>query len=138
MRSAHRLLGSGLLLLAGAVGCVDRLPDQDLRVLTATPVAKLSVDLLWKEFQADPDAASRTYFGKVVEITGTASRVGDDAPTDRYVLFAQDGEVGVRANLLDDQAAAILAKAREEPRITLKCYCEGLDGSLVLKSCVQP
>jgi hypothetical protein len=132
------LLGGGLLLLAGAGACVDRLPDQDLRILTATPVAKLSADLLWKEFQANPDAARRTYFGKVVEITGTATRVGDDVPTDRYVLFAQGGEMGVRANLLDEQATGILAKAKEDPRITLKCYCEGLDGHLALKSCVQP
>ena len=32
----------------------------------------------------------------------------------------------------------ILAKTREDPRVTLKCYCEGLDGNLVLKSCVRP
>ena len=48
------------------------------------------------------------------------------------------GELGVRANLLDEQAPAILAKTKEDPRVTLKCYCEGLDGNLILKSCVRP
>ncbi len=74
----------------------------------------------------------------MIEITGSATRVGDDVPTDRYVFFAQSGELGVRANLLDEQAAGILAKTKEDPRVTLKCYCEGLDGNLVLKSCVRP
>ncbi len=119
-------------------GCVDRLPDQDLRILSAAPTAKLSADLLWKEFRDNPDQARQVYFGKVVEITGTATRVGDDVPTDRYVLFGQSGEFGVRANLLAEQAAAILAKGKEQPTMTLRCYVEGMDGHLVLKSCVQP
>jgi len=118
--------------------CVNRLPDQDLRILGAVPDAKLSVELLWKEFQSNSDQATRNYFGRVVEITGSATRVGDDVPTDRYVFFAQAGEFGVRANLLDEQAAEILAKTKEDSRATLKCYCEGMDGNLILKSCVRP
>ena len=127
-----------LAAFLASAACVDRLPDQDLRILSATPTAKLSVDLLWKEFQDYPDQARRTYFGKVVEVTGTASRVGDDVPTDRYILFGQSGtEVGVRANLLEEQAAAVLAKGKENPTMTLRCYVEGLDGHLQLKSCVM-
>jgi hypothetical protein len=131
------------LLVIGVLGsltvaCVSSLPDQDLRIVSATPDAKLSVDLLWKEFQGNAAQARRTYFGKVVVISGTATRVGDDVPTDRYVFFAQSGELGVRANLLDEQAADILARTKEEPRVALKCYCEGMDGNLLLKSCVRP
>lgn len=120
-----------------SAACIDRLPDQDLRILSAAPTAKLSADLLWKEFHDNPDQARRTYFGKVVEITGTATRIGDDVPTDRYVLFGQSGEVGVRANLLDEQAAEILARGKETPTMTLRCYVEGMDGHLQLKSCVR-
>ena len=115
----------GFLALT-TVTCVNRLPEQDLRIVGAMPDAKLSVE-----------ARSR-YFGKVVEITGSATRAGDDVPTDRYVLFAQSGDLGVRANLLDEQAAEILAKTKEDPRVTLKCYCEGINGNLILKSCVRP
>ena len=118
--------------------CVTNLPDQDLRILTATPDAKLSVELLWKEFQSNADQARRTYFGKVVELTGSATRVGDDGPADRYLFFAQAGEFGVRANLLDEQAVDILAKTKDDPHVTLKCYCEGMNGHLILKSCVRP
>jgi hypothetical protein len=133
----HWLLAIGFLVLTTAA-CVNRLPDQDLRIVGASPDAKLSVELLWKEFQSNPAAARSRYFGKVVEITGSATRVGDDVPTDRYVLFAQSGELGVRANILDEQAAEIIAKTKEDPRVTLKCYCEGIDGNLILKSCVRP
>lgn len=123
-------------ILVAAAACVDRLPDQDLRILSTVPAAKLSVDLLWKEFQADPAAARRTYFGQAVEITGTATQVGEDVPTERYVLFGMTEELGVRANLLEEQAEAILKVAKEEPRLTLRCFVEGLNGHLQLKSCV--
>jgi hypothetical protein len=123
---------------SASVACVNRLPDQDLRILGARPDAKLSVDLLWKEFQSNADQARRMYFGKVVEVTGTVSRVGDTAPSDRYLFFGQSGDFGVRANLLDEQADQILTRAREEPRVTLKCFCQGFDGNLILKSCVVP
>jgi len=129
-----------LIAIAALVfgGCVSRLPDQDLRILTMPPVAKLSTDILWKEYQEQPEQANRSYWGKVVEITGKASTVGDDAPTDRYILFAHGGEWGVRANLLDEQASQILSRARENPRVTLKCFCDGLSGHVLLKSCVVP
>ena len=130
-----RLLAAALVASAA---CVDRLPAQDLRILSAAPAAKLSVDLLWKEFQDNPDAARRAYFGRAVEITGTATRVGDDVPTDRYVLFGQSGELGVRANLLDEQAAAILTRGKEQPTMTLRCFVQGMDGHLQLTSCVLP
>ena len=124
-------------IFVAAAACVDRLPDQDLRILSASPTAKLSADLLWKEFQTDPAAARRTYFGRAVEITGTATGVGDDAPTDRYLLFGMSGEFGVRAKLLEEQAETILKAAKEQPRLTLRCFVEGLDGQLQLKSCVS-
>jgi hypothetical protein len=53
-----------------AWGCADRLPDQDLRILRATPVAKLSSDILWQEYQADARAADKKYWGKAVEVSG--------------------------------------------------------------------
>ena len=59
-----------LALLVSIAACVDHLPDQDLRVLTTTPAAKLSADLLWQEFHTDAGKARGTYHGQVVEITG--------------------------------------------------------------------
>jgi len=136
----YRVVTPGFLVIAGATACVDRLPDQDLRILNVTTSdAKLSADLLWKAFKDNAVDARRTYFGKVVDVTGTATQVGTDAPTERYVLFGQeDGKFGVRANLLDDRAREILSSIPDNRRMTLRCFCEGLDGHVILKSCVKP
>ena len=145
-------------LLVGLSGCVDRLPDQDLRILSASADAKLSADLLLNAFQDNAAEARRTYFGKVVEVTGTATEIGKDVPGERFVRFgnakdakeakdategtgAEDAKKsggGVRANLLDDTAGAVLSAIPDNKRMTLRCFCEGLAGDVILKSCIKP
>ena len=127
-----------VLLLVFSAACADRLPDQDLRIRAEVPVAKMSVEHLWKDFQDDAAGARRRYWGHAIEISGTPTRADGQDSTGAYLLFAQAGELGVRANLLDDEAAQIVERAHKRERLTLKCYCEGLDGHVVLKSCVQP
>ena len=126
-----------LLCAVLAASCADTLPDQDLRILGAVPVAKMSADILWQEYQADAAAAGERYWGKAVEITGGVTSADSDT-IDAYVLFGQTEAYGVRANLLDDQAAAIIDAARVGERLTVKCFCAGLDGHVILKSCVLP
>lgn len=126
-----------VLAVVGAA-CVDRLPDQDMRIRGETPVAKMSVDHLWKDFQADAAAARARYWGKAVEVSGTPTRADGRDATGAYLLFAQAGELGVRAHLLDDTAADIVKRASAGERLTLKCYCDGFDGHVLLKSCVTP
>jgi hypothetical protein len=125
-------------LVALSACAADHLPEQDMRILQATPVAKMPVEDLWKEYTADAASAGQRYKGRAVDITGRVSRVGDNGEGHSYLLFVQDDPFGVRANLLDDQAAAIVAAAPAGTRITLRCFCEGLDGHLILKSCVRP
>ena len=127
-----------LLFLLPSLSCVDNLPDQDLRILAVTPSERLSADILWKDYAADASKANDRYFGKAIVVTGTVTSFGSNAPTDRFVLFGQPKELGVRANLLDEQATSILERVAKEPRISLKCYCQGLNGNVVLKSCVAP
>jgi len=131
---------SALLVAALSAGaaCVDRLPDQDRRILAAVAVAKMSPEDLWKDFQSDKDKAGRTYFGKAVVITGRVTSVDSTNPAAPFVLFAQTETTGVRAYLLDDQAPEIVKSAAAGERLALKCFCEGLDSHLILKSCVIP
>jgi hypothetical protein len=129
-----------LVLFALAIvlsGCVDTLPEQDLRIRVAVPVSKLSADILWQEYTSDRSAADDRYFGKAIVVTGTVSN-GSSVAADRFVFFGQTPDRGVRAYLLDEDAPVILERAAKEPRMTLKCFCEGLDGHLVLRSCVAP
>jgi hypothetical protein len=133
-----RIRRRSLLVVLSLAACVSRLPDQDRRILTAAPAARLSADLLWKDFQANAAAARRQYWGKAVVVTGTVTTIGPDAPTNRFIAFGQDDAHAIRAGLLDDEAAAIVNTTAAGKRITLKCFVEGLDGDLLLKSCVRP
>lgn len=98
----------------------------------------MSADILWKEYQADRSVADRAYWGKAIVVSGIATKIGTNTPGERYVLFGQPGDAGVRANLLDESAAEILSTVPDSRRFTLKCYCDGLHGDVVLKSCVKP
>jgi outer membrane PBP1 activator LpoA protein len=116
--------------------CADTLPDQDRRITQATPAAKLSVDLLWKDYQADRTAADRKYWGKAVDVSGKVTSVEAAAP--RRVMFELQATQGVEARLLDDHAAEILASVVVGERTTLRCFCAGLEGNVILTSCIRP
>jgi hypothetical protein len=131
------LLLASLILLAA---CVDHLPDQDLRILREQPTAKLSASDLWKDFESDAAGARSRYFGKPIDVSDRPTAIESDVTKGRALVFAQNGERGVRARLLDDQAADILRDAKVGTRLTLRCYCEGKDaaGDVLLKSCIRP
>ena len=134
-----RLLPALVALLAVA-SCANHLPDQDLRILTAQPAAKLSASDLWKDFQADAAAAKARYFGKAVDISDAPTAIEPKAPAGSRMIFLQAGERGVVARLLDDRATETLAEAKAGARLTLRCFCEGIDGNkdVLLKSCIRP
>ena len=56
------------------------------------------------------------------------------------LLFGQGGDRAVVARLLDERAADTLKEAKAGARLTLRCFCEGLDGNgdVLLKSCIKP
>jgi hypothetical protein len=120
-----------------ALACTDRLPDQDLRIFDARPVERMSAALLWQDFQTVPDQAARSYNGKAAVVIGDVTRAGSAEAGGAYVYFAQTETAGVYASLLSEQAAAILAAVQDNPRVRLKCFCEGLATNVILKSCVD-
>ena len=126
-----------LAVVAAGVACADALPEQDLRILSLTPTSKLSTDLLWSDYQADRAAADAKYWGEPIEVSGRVSSVSQEPPR---ILFLQQEEppVGIEARLLDERAAETLAAATAGERLTLRCFCEGLDGNVILKSCIRP
>ena len=121
-------------------GCVTTLPDQDLRIRESPPVAKMPAEFLWKEYQADAKAADRKYWGKAIEVSGTVARsdtADTGGPSANYLFFKGSDQFGVRANLLDEDAAEIMKVAAAGQRVRLKCFCAGLDGNVILKSCIK-
>ena len=129
-----------LAVAALAVACADHLPDQDLRILSAGSAAKLSSDDLWQDFQKDAAGARRRYFGAAVDVSGKIMSIDVAAGKPPTILFSAADQHGVRARLLDDRAADIVKSAPVFTRITLRCYCEGLDDqqNVLLKSCIKP
>ena len=127
-----------LLTLAAAAGCVDRLPDQDLRILGATVIAKMPVEDLAADYRTDKTAADRRYWGMPIEVSGEVTTTRE-SPAGPVLVFAdKSGAEIVQATLLDDRAAAVLAAVGESRRVRLKCYCDGLTTTVRLKSCVLP
>ena len=133
----HLLVLAALLVVTA---CANHLPDQDLRILEAQPAAKLSASDLWKDFQADAAAAQSRYFGKAVDVSDAPTALEPNAPSGSRMLFLQAGERGVVARLLDERATATMAEAKAGARLTLRCFCEGLDENkdVLLKSCIRP
>ena len=127
------------LLLASSLSwsaCVNRLPDQDLRIRSAVPVAKMTAANLWQDYQNDRAASDRKYWGKPLEISGNVTAVDSPGAAAPALFFAQADQRGVRARLLDEDAAAILKVATSGQRVTLHCFCEGLQADVILKSCI--
>jgi hypothetical protein len=126
--------------MALAAACADHLPDEDLRILSAPSGAKLSTDDLWKDFQKDPAAARRQYFGVAVDVSGKILSIDVAAGKPATILFSPADQHGVRARLLEERAAAIIKDAPVFTRITLRCFCEGMDAqqNVLLKSCIKP
>jgi hypothetical protein len=132
--SRAKAAAAALILSAS---CARTLPDQDRRIVTVAPDAKLSVDMLWKDFQSGAIEANRRYHGRALVISGVVTRV-NTSPTETSLFFAQAADHGIVAKLLDDQAAVIAKAAAPGQRMTLKCFCEGFAVDLILKSCVRP
>jgi outer membrane PBP1 activator LpoA protein len=131
------LIALAIVAAALVVGaCANTLPDQDRRITEAAPAAKVSVEFLWKEYQRDRKAADRKYWGKAIDISGKVTSAESAEPS--RVMFELSAPNGIEARLLDDQAADILKSAVVGERTTLRCYCAGQSGNVVLKSCIKP
>jgi hypothetical protein len=127
-----------LLSVAATAGCVDRLPDQDLRILGATAIAKMPVEDLIADYRTDRTGADRRYWGKPIEVSGEVITTRESPAGPVLVFSDKSGAEIVEATLLDDRAAAVLAAVGESRRVRLKCYCDGLTTTVRLKSCVLP
>jgi len=139
---------ASLACIAGLfiAGCADHVPDQDLRILQAAPAAKLTTDLLWKEFQADARAATRRYHGRAIEVSGKVTGIVQDQPPARLLFdpsatpdptapHASGG--GIEARVLDDRAAETFKDLSVGQRVTIRCFVEGVATTVILKSCIK-
>ena len=128
--------GMMLALVAVSTACAPSVSDHDNRIFAAPAAVKLSARDLSAAYTADRAGADDRYRGRVIEISGVVRNLRPGAT----VLTLVAGEEGqaVEVSLHADAAAAVLATATGGQRVTLKCFCEGFDQRVRLKSCVAP
>lgn len=134
-RPAFSLAGL-LLVMSGLVACGPAVSDHDNRIFATPASVKLSATDLSMAYASDAGAADGRYRGRVMEVSGVVSKV---QPVPPAVLLA-GGDTGppVEASLHEDVAAELLKTIADGQRITIKCFCEGLNQRVRLKSCVAP
>jgi len=123
-------------VLAVSTACAPSVSDHDNRIFAVPAAVKLSARDLFAAYTADRAGADDRYQGRVIEISGVVKNL----QTGASVLTLAAGDEGqiVEASLHADAAAAVLATITDGGRATLKCFCEGFDQRVRLKSCVAP
>jgi hypothetical protein len=123
-------------VLAVSTACAPSVSDHDNRIFAVPAAVKLSARDLLAAYTADRAGADDRYQGRVIEISGVVKNL----QTGASVLTLAAGDEGqiVEASLHADAAAAVLATITDGGRATLKCFCEGFDQRVRLKSCVAP
>ena len=69
----------------------NHLPDQDLRILTAQPSAKMPPGDLWKDFEKDVVAARAQYFGQAIDLSGRITSIEADTSKGRMNKKIREG-----------------------------------------------
>ncbi|HRY97707.1 MAG TPA: hypothetical protein P5550_01490 [Bacteroidales bacterium] len=131
-----------LLLVAVLAGAVIAYrmynkPHPDYTMME--PEHTLSVSSIYEAFMNDAQAANALYTGKVVQLSGTLTRV-EALDTTSLLVFALEegmfGEQGVRATLHPEHAAEATGLT-DGLSISIKGYCTGFnDTDVILEKCV--
>jgi hypothetical protein len=135
MRSSRfGIMAAFALASAGSIACGPAVSDHDNRIFATAASIKLSAFDLSSAYQADSGVANGRYRGRVLEVSGVIAEVHPGGGS--LMLTGADKGPVVEASLHEDVEAAMLKSAATGQRITIKCFCEGLDQHVRLKSCV--
>ena len=124
-----------MIIVASGFACGPAVSDHDNRIFATPASVKLSAADLSTAYASDAGAADGRYRGRVLEISGVIDKVNPGG-----AVMLAGGEKGplVAASLHEDVAAEMIKTLAEHQRVTIKCFCEGLDQQVRLKSCVAP
>ena len=103
----------------------------------ATPEFSKTAEALFNEYTTDRQAAEQTYNGKVVEISGTLSKV-ENVDSLTVAVFALDegmfGDEGIRCTMLPEHASKVNSYTGRE--IRLKGFLAGYnDTDIIMEKC---
>ena len=125
-----------MIAAASALACGPAVSDHDNRIFATPASIKLSAADLSTAYGADAGAADGRYRGHVLEVSGVIDKV----PSSGVSLTLRGADKGplVEASLHEDVAAEMLKTMADGQRVTIKCFCEGLNQHVRLKSCAPP
>jgi hypothetical protein len=104
-------------------------------IASAKPVASLSAEDLFSQFETDEVRANTSYIGKIIEVTGVVSTVEKGGKGDVNVLMLVEGQMfGVALNF--DKGKADPGDFKEGTTLTIKGECAGMLSDVVLIRCV--
>jgi hypothetical protein len=127
---AHLAITTALAIAA----CGPAVSDHDNRIFAMPASIKLSAVDLSSAYLADAGAADGRYRGRVLEVSGVLGEVKPGSAS--LMLAGAEKGPAVEASLHEDVAGEMLKTAAKDQRIIIKCFCEGLDERVRLKSCV--
>ena len=131
-----KVTGALALVIAIGAACGPAVSDHDNRIFATPASIKLSAVDLSAAYFADAGSADGRYRGRVLEVSGVIEK----RQTERGSLTLKGVEKGplVEASLHEDVAAELRKTMADGQRVMIKCFCEGLNQSVRLKSCVAP
>jgi len=77
-------------------------------------------------------AADAKYKGKVLDVSGTVTEIGNDMLGDAFVALYGDGMFSVQCFFNDKAQLAAINKGQ---KVQLKGVCDGLMGNVLIKKC---
>ena len=131
-----RLLLAATIATAFAMACGPAVSDHDNRIFATPASIKLSAADLSAAYLAGIGAADGKYRGHVLEVSGVVEKAASGGGN----VMLKGAEKGplVEASLHEDIASELLKTMADGQRVMLKCFCEGLNETVRLKSCVAP
>jgi hypothetical protein len=131
----RRLLATTIAAML-VIGCGPAVSDHDNRIFATPASIKLSAADLSNAYASGAGVADGKYRGHVLEVSGVIDKVHPGAG----MVMLKGAEKGplVEASLHEDVATELLKPMADGQRVMLKCFCEGLNETVRLKSCVAP
>jgi hypothetical protein len=104
-------------------------------IATAKPVASLTADELFSQFDSDEARANKNYSGKIIEVTGSVSSIEKGEKGDVNVLMLVEGQMfGVAFNFDNEKTGP--GEFEEGKEFTIKGECAGMLSDVVLIRCI--
>lgn len=99
---------------------------------SGTPTISVSSSQLYADYRANEVAADAKYKGKILDISGTVTGIGNDILDNGYVTLYGDGFLSVQCSFKNK---AQLAPVHQGQQVRIKGMCDGLMGNVLIEKC---